>query len=247
MPIVPTSIHIIRDVVLSSPHCHFSLQGDSDEEYANIDFEGIYNRQQHNFSGSGVPRRVDPPVYTNVHERAARAVAASISSSTHAAAAAEGLIVLDGAVPKRFRAVLPYETLNKVQSRVFGAVFHDAGSVAVAAPTGTGKTALFELAIIRALIKRDESGSAVSLRDSKIVYLAPLRALCSERKLDWQRKFGPLGVNVVSVAGGDSADSAADVDDVSAAPVQRGSYDTDREAVSRAVSTRVRGNVPPSS
>jgi hypothetical protein len=211
-----------------------------DDDFASFDFEGHYNA-----SVAGA---------RNVNERAARAVAASITSSSHAAAAEAGLIVLDGAVPARFRRVLPYETLNQVQSRVFGAVFRDGASVAVAAPTGTGKTALFELAIIRALMQRDlaDASGMTDLRNSKVVYLAPLRALCSERKLDWQQKFGPLGINVVSVAGddigasgdGDEEDDAPtgtgeaalpDGSAPAAAASRGGCYDTDREAVSRAV------------
>jgi len=28
----------------------------------------------------------------------------------------------------------------------------------------------------------------------KIIYLAPIKALCQERLDDWQQKFGPLGI-----------------------------------------------------
>jgi ATP-dependent DNA helicase HFM1/MER3 len=41
----------------------------------------------------------------------------------------------------------------------------------------------------------------------KIVYQAPVKALCSERQRDWQKKFGPLGLNCVELTGDtDNAD-----------------------------------------
>jgi ATP-dependent DNA helicase HFM1/MER3 len=35
----------------------------------------------------------------------------------------------------------------------------------------------------------------------KIIYLAPIKALCQERLDDWQKKFGPLGVKCVELTG----------------------------------------------
>ena len=72
-----------------------------------------------------------------------------------AGAAAHACLTLDGLLPMPYRALLPYETLNAVQSRCFDAVVSSAKSVAVAAPTGCGKTAVFDLAIVRLLLERD--------------------------------------------------------------------------------------------
>jgi hypothetical protein len=73
------------------------------------------------------------------------------------------------------------------------------------APTGSGKTVLFELAIIHMLVTSSARGSA-----EKCVYMAPTKvcsfillenlwaqpekALCAERTRDWSEKFGPLGI-----------------------------------------------------
>lgn len=54
------------------------------------------------------------------------------------------------------------------------------------APTGSGKTVLMELAIIRVLLNK---GS-----DSKIIYMAPTKSLCSEKVKDWENKFSPFGI-----------------------------------------------------
>lgn len=166
-----------------------------------------------------------------------------MEASSNAAAAAKGLIVVNGAIPPRFRGVFPYEALNRVQSRVFSAVFLHDGSIAVAAPTGTGKTLIFELAVVRALLQRESSEGD---RNTKFVYLAPLRALCAERRTDWQRKFGPLGLRVACVtgdAGGDADEPPAEGGAAEALPPPPprggGGYDSDREAVSQAVSAHL--------
>ena len=53
----------------------------------------------------------------------------------------------------------------------------------VTAPTGAGKTVLFELAMIR-LWQCEKEG--------QIVYIAPTKSLCSERQRDWSSKFSNL-------------------------------------------------------
>ncbi|KIH88793.1 dead deah box DNA helicase [Sporothrix brasiliensis 5110] len=98
------------------------------------------------------------------------------------------------AVDKRFQAVFPYEHFNAMQSRCFSSVYGSSYNVVVAAPTGSGKTVVFELAIYKLLASRDK-------KDFKIVYLAPTKALCAERVRDWQNKFKPLGLQVAEFTG----------------------------------------------
>jgi replicative superfamily II helicase len=64
--------------------------------------------------------------------------------------------------------------------------------VVVSAPTGSGKTVLMELALIR------EWGLS---NITKAVYLAPTKALCSERAKDWSTKFTQLGFRVAEITG----------------------------------------------
>ncbi len=77
--------------------------------------------------------------------------------------------------------VLPFETLNRLQSHVCDSVLNRSDNIVVCAPTASGKTVVFDLAIIRAM-----ASAGVGAFDSKIVYLAPNRALCAERADDWQ-------------------------------------------------------------
>ncbi|KAG8317780.1 ATP-dependent DNA helicase MER3 [Homalodisca vitripennis] len=68
----------------------------------------------------------------------------------------------------------------------------------VSAPTGSGKTVLFELAIVRLLQKMELMEDP---EDFKIVYMAPVKALCTEKYMEWLDKFSPLGLNCLEVTG----------------------------------------------
>ena len=52
---------------------------------------------------------------------------------------------------------------------------------------------MFELALLRMLIREPESARAV--------YLAPTKALCSERTRDWSARYGAVGCGVVELTG----------------------------------------------
>jgi ATP-dependent DNA helicase HFM1/MER3 len=50
----------------------------------------------------------------------------------------------------------------------------------VSAPTSSGKTVIFELAII----------TQIKLSQLKCLYLAPIKSLCHEKSANWHHKFG---------------------------------------------------------
>ncbi|XP_039291927.1 uncharacterized protein LOC111056497 [Nilaparvata lugens] len=72
-------------------------------------------------------------------------------------------------------------------------------SLVVSAPTGSGKTVLFELAIIRLLTEAENDVHQGS--EAKIVYMAPVKALVSEKYKDWVDKFSVIGVSCLEVTG----------------------------------------------
>ncbi|KXN92197.1 putative ATP-dependent DNA helicase HFM1 [Leucoagaricus sp. SymC.cos] len=87
-----------------------------------------------------------------------------------------------------FRGIFRFPSFNAMQSRCF-----DHASL-FPSPTGSGKTVLFELAIIKLLGQPEQV-------HSKVVYIAPTKALCSERTRDWTAKFGPLGIRTCELTG----------------------------------------------
>ncbi|QDX40086.1 DEAD/DEAH box helicase [Salarchaeum sp. JOR-1] len=92
------------------------------------------------------------------------------------------------AVPE-FADAFPFEEFNEMQSEAAPALLDTSENVVASAPTGSGKTALAELAICKTL---RESGTAV--------FIAPLRALTNEKESEWER-FESLGYSVYVVTG----------------------------------------------
>ncbi|PVI05142.1 P-loop containing nucleoside triphosphate hydrolase protein [Periconia macrospinosa] len=112
-------------------------------------------------------------------------------------------LVLVSELPPRLRTVFPYPNFNAVQSKCFEAVYKSDHNFVLAAPTGSGKTVILELAICRAI-------STNNVDQYKIVYQAPTKALCSERQRDWEKKFTPVGLKCLELTGdSDAADLKA--------------------------------------
>lgn len=97
-------------------------------------------------------------------------------------------------LPDRFRSIFDFPLFNAVQSKCFAVVYNTNDNFVLSAPTGSGKTAVLELAICR-LISGFANGSY------KIIYQAPTKSLCSERQRDWQKKFGPFDLQVAELTG----------------------------------------------
>ncbi|KAF2737089.1 P-loop containing nucleoside triphosphate hydrolase protein [Polyplosphaeria fusca] len=103
-------------------------------------------------------------------------------------------------LPDRLRSVFSFPIFNAVQSKCFTKVYQSDDNFVLASPTGSGKTAILELAICRAIANRPAG-------TYKIVYQAPTKALCSERHRDWQQKFKQLNLQCAELTGdSDAAD-----------------------------------------
>ena len=90
--------------------------------------------------------------------------------------------------------MFPFDLFNAVQSKCFNPVYNTNDNVVVAAPTGSGKTAILELAICKLALQRGNE-------NFKIVYQAPTKALCSERARDWEKKFSHMSLKCVELTG----------------------------------------------
>ncbi|EIW84852.1 DEAD-domain-containing protein [Coniophora puteana RWD-64-598 SS2] len=108
-------------------------------------------------------------------------------------------------LPDVFRSVFKFGVFNAIQSTCLDAVLktpenlvslHNSFSAldsSALAPTGSGKTVLFELSIIRML-----SEASVN---TKCVYVAPTKALCAEKFKEWSTKFSGLGIKICELTG----------------------------------------------
>lgn len=95
-------------------------------------------------------------------------------------------------IPPRFQSLFPYP-FNRMQSKVLPSTLRSDENVVVSAPTGSGKTAVLEMAMCRLF---ETTGKSQSRQAVKVIYLAPAKALCQERYTDWSTRFGSLGIKV---------------------------------------------------
>ncbi|KAK6627517.1 hypothetical protein RUM44_009995 [Polyplax serrata] len=102
-------------------------------------------------------------------------------------------------LPRKYRQIFQHYTcFNSVQSQVISHVFDSDNSLVIAAPTGSGKTAVLELVIIKLLMDLENVNYN---RDFKIVYVCPVKALCRERYNDWSIRFQTIGISSIEITG----------------------------------------------
>ena len=94
----------------------------------------------------------------------------------------------------RFRSIFPFPLFNAIQSKCFQTVFNTDDNLVLSAPTGSGKTAVLEIAICRLVTRFHDN-------QFKIVYMAPTKSLCSERQRDWHLKFNVLSLRCAELTG----------------------------------------------
>ncbi|PFH60505.1 hypothetical protein XA68_10854 [Ophiocordyceps unilateralis] len=94
------------------------------------------------------------------------------------------------------------KSLNKVQSKCFASAFKDGDNMLICAPTGSGKTNVAMLTILRELGKnRDPDTGDIDLDAFKIVYIAPLKALVQEQVGNFGKRLEQYGVRVSELTG----------------------------------------------
>ena len=85
-----------------------------------------------------------------------------------------------------------FQYFNPIQTQIFYSVYNSDENLLIGAPTGSGKTAIAELAVLRLFSKTSEG---------KVIYIAPLKSLSKERVKDWKQKFSFMKKNVIELTG----------------------------------------------
>ncbi|KDQ10599.1 hypothetical protein BOTBODRAFT_190414 [Botryobasidium botryosum FD-172 SS1] len=100
-------------------------------------------------------------------------------------------------LPDAYRGIFKFGVFNAVQSQCLDKILRTDENIILSAPTGSGKTVAFELALIRLLLNNGSDPAS----GAKCVYMAPTKALCSERFRDWTEKFRHIGIKCCELTG----------------------------------------------
>ena len=90
--------------------------------------------------------------------------------------------------------IIPHTSLNEIQSACFQSLLYTDTNMVIAAPTGSGKTLLMELALLRLF-------AAVRPGQFKAVYISPIKALAQEKATCWEKKFSRMNLSVLLETG----------------------------------------------
>ncbi|TVY15045.1 putative helicase [Lachnellula arida] len=92
-----------------------------------------------------------------------------------------------------------FQFFNPMQTQLFHCLYHTPANVLLGSPTGSGKTIACELAMWWAF--REKPGS-------KVVYIAPMKALVRERVKDWSARLTrQMGLKLVELTGDNTPDT----------------------------------------
>lgn len=94
------------------------------------------------------------------------------------------------------------KSLNRIQTKCFPSAFNDDGNMLICAPTGSGKTNVAMLTMLREIGKhRNPETGEIALDDFKIIYIAPLKALVAEQVGNFGKRLEPYGIKVSELTG----------------------------------------------
>ena len=85
-----------------------------------------------------------------------------------------------------------FKSFNPIQTQTFNELYDGDSNVLICAPSGSGKTACAELAIMR-MLTMDAKGKAV--------YVVAKEELAAHRSADWTSRFGKIGVDTTLLTG----------------------------------------------
>jgi pre-mRNA-splicing helicase BRR2 len=92
--------------------------------------------------------------------------------------------------------------LNRIQTECYDSAFEGDGNMLICAPTGSGKTNVAMLAMLREIGKhRDPNTGAINLEEFKIIFIAPLKALVQEQVGNFGARLREYGINVAELTG----------------------------------------------
>ncbi|XP_020415690.1 DExH-box ATP-dependent RNA helicase DExH14-like [Prunus persica] len=93
-----------------------------------------------------------------------------------------------------------YNSLNRIQSRIFHTIYYTNGNILVCAPTGACKTNIAMISILHEIAQHFKDGY-LHKDEFKIVYVAPMKALAAEVTSTFSHRLSPLNITVRELTG----------------------------------------------
>ncbi|OVA19861.1 Helicase [Macleaya cordata] len=116
-------------------------------------------------------------------------------------------------LPTPFRSTFNFRYFNSLQSECFAGCYLSDMNMVISAPTGSGKTVLFELCILRLLSRfLSKEGRFIHIKGTlKTIYIAPSKALVQEKLRDWNQKLGSWGIKCLELTGDSESHSPRNI------------------------------------
>ncbi|KAG7360081.1 pre-mRNA splicing helicase [Nitzschia inconspicua] len=168
---------------------------------------------------------IDPSFYApSVRQQGSRPLLKEYNSQTHPPHVRRKVSVASLFAPPMDRLWTgKFQEFNHFQSEMAKWICDTDDNVVVSAPTGAGKSTIFEIAMARfltiGLVAQGDTAFS-SQKESvskarKIIYIAPSKALCEERYEDWSRRLQALQLGIeVAMITGDAADPGLSFSDL---------------------------------
>ncbi len=83
----------------------------------------------------------------------------------------------------------PITKLNYIQSKVYESAFKSNENLLICAPTGAGKTNIALLTILQTMGAKRRTNGKFDIKNFKIVYIAPMKALVTEIVGNFQKRL----------------------------------------------------------
>lgn len=105
-------------------------------------------------------------------------------------------VSVQSVLPPHLQPLIPHLYFTPMQSQSLS-TWRKQHNILISAPTGSGKSICFDLAILRMIhLKKSTSPK------EKVLFLAPIKSICNERAYDWKRRLAkPLGLRVDLLVG----------------------------------------------
>lgn len=94
-----------------------------------------------------------------------------------------------------------FQTLNRIQSRLYQTALESDENLLLCAPTGAGKTNVALLCMMREIGKHINADGTINADEFKVIYVAPMRSLVQEMVGNFRKRLSTYNLTVSELTG----------------------------------------------